>query len=159
MTGTNNEIRSPRVAVGVVITDDQHRILLIRRGYDALNGAGQLALPGGKIDPGETIDNAARREINKETDVVITDLFRLNVVTEDLHWGPALHFVTCYRMAATWTGTPRILEPHKHVELLWLDADAIKALITDRPNEVFGPLRAFVEQGGLNDMRRYLHST
>ena len=156
-SATTLPIPSPRAAVGIVVTDERDRIMLIRRAHNALTGAGQIALPGGKLDPGETIDDAARRELAEETGVVATTLFRLDVVTEDLHWGPALHFVTCYRLAAAWSGTPSLLEPHKHIELLWLGALDIKARIATRPDEVFGPLRAFVEQGGLEDLRRHIH--
>jgi 8-oxo-dGTP diphosphatase len=47
--------------------DGAPHVLLIRRAYDPF--AGRWALPGGHVDPGETVENAARRELAEETGV------------------------------------------------------------------------------------------
>jgi len=54
----------PIVGVGVALVDDGE-ILLIRRGRDP--GRGLWAVPGGKIHHGETMKEAARREMLEET--------------------------------------------------------------------------------------------
>ena len=51
--------------VGAVIKDDQGRLLLIKRGHEP--GAGLWALPGGRIEPGETDAEALVREMREET--------------------------------------------------------------------------------------------
>lgn len=51
--------------VGAVIKDRDGRLLLIRRGHDP--GAGLWSLPGGRIEPGETHQQAVAREVLEET--------------------------------------------------------------------------------------------
>lgn len=45
--------------------DGHIHVLMIRRGYDPF--AGHLALPGGHVDAGEDIEDAALRELAEET--------------------------------------------------------------------------------------------
>jgi 8-oxo-dGTP diphosphatase len=51
--------------VGAVIKDAAGRVLLIKRGHEP--GAGLWSLPGGRIEPGETDQQAVTREIMEET--------------------------------------------------------------------------------------------
>ena len=51
--------------VGAVIKDRGNRLLLIKRGHEP--GAGLWSLPGGRIEPGETDEEAVVREILEET--------------------------------------------------------------------------------------------
>jgi 8-oxo-dGTP diphosphatase len=54
----------PIVGVGVALIDDGN-ILLVQRGRDP--GRGLWAVPGGKVRHGETMKEAARREMLEET--------------------------------------------------------------------------------------------
>jgi 8-oxo-dGTP diphosphatase len=56
------ELRIP--CVGAILTDGE-RILLIRRGHEP--EAGRWSLPGGRIEPGETDQQALVREVREET--------------------------------------------------------------------------------------------
>lgn len=51
--------------MGVVIKDAAGRLLVIKRGHDP--GAGLWSLPGGRIEPGETDQQAVAREVMEET--------------------------------------------------------------------------------------------
>jgi 8-oxo-dGTP diphosphatase len=55
--------------VGAVIKDGGGRLLLIRRGHEP--GAGLWSLPGGRIEPGETDQQAVSREVLEETGLVV----------------------------------------------------------------------------------------
>jgi 8-oxo-dGTP diphosphatase len=55
---------SPLVGVGAVIIDDG-RVLLVKRGHPPL--AGEWSIPGGVLELGETLRQAAVREAREET--------------------------------------------------------------------------------------------
>ena len=60
----------PRIpCVGAIITDHRGWLLLIRRGHDP--GAGLWSLPGGRIEPGESDEQAVVREIREETGLTV----------------------------------------------------------------------------------------
>ena len=54
----------PKVAVGTIITDDQGRILLVKRAIEP--GYGKWVYPGGYVDRGEQVHVAAIREAKEE---------------------------------------------------------------------------------------------
>ncbi|MFC8565473.1 NUDIX domain-containing protein [Streptomyces sp. NPDC057245] len=56
-----------RYTTDVVVTTTDGYVLLIERGWDP--HAGQWALPGGHVDPGETSRTAAARELAEEAGV------------------------------------------------------------------------------------------
>jgi len=56
--------------VGAILTDDAGRLLLIKRGHEP--GKGLWSIPGGRIEPGETDEEALIREVREETGLVVT---------------------------------------------------------------------------------------
>ncbi|MGJ7540993.1 NUDIX hydrolase [Brevibacterium luteolum] len=52
-------------AAGAVVTDGRGRVLLVLRGSQPHRG--RWSLPGGKVEPGETWQQAAAREVAEET--------------------------------------------------------------------------------------------
>ncbi|MBW2108265.1 MAG: NUDIX hydrolase [Deltaproteobacteria bacterium] len=58
----------PRVGVGAFVFKDD-RVLLVKRGRPP--GKGLWAIPGGLVNLGETLQEAAERELREETSVVI----------------------------------------------------------------------------------------
>ena len=62
------ELRVP--CVGAIITDPAGRLLLIKRGHEP--EAGRWSLPGGRIEPGESDEQALVREVCEETGLTVT---------------------------------------------------------------------------------------
>lgn len=55
---------NPKPVACVIARDDRGRVLLHRRGFDP--GKGRWSMPGGFVDLGESVEDAARREAREE---------------------------------------------------------------------------------------------
>ena|SRR5579875_2380744 len=55
--------------VGAIVKDDAGRLLLIRRGHEP--DAGLWSVPGGRVEPGETDEQALVREMREETGLAV----------------------------------------------------------------------------------------
>lgn len=63
-------------AVGVILTADESgtaSFLITRRATQLRDHGGQWALPGGRVDPGETCEQTALRELHEELDVALEE--------------------------------------------------------------------------------------
>ena len=73
----------PLVGVGVVVVDSDRRVLLVRRGRPP--GKGLWSVPGGLVRLGETLREAAVREVQEECGVEISPGQILGVVEPRVH--------------------------------------------------------------------------
>lgn len=55
--------------VGAIVLDGDGRLLLIQRGHEPAKG--RWSVPGGRVEPGETDEQAVRREIAEETGLLV----------------------------------------------------------------------------------------
>lgn len=67
------------LCAGAVIFDGDGRLLLVRRRHDP--GSGLWSLPGGRVEPGESVADAVRREVREETGLDVRVGRLLGVVT------------------------------------------------------------------------------
>lgn len=107
--------------VAAVITDGD-RILACRRRPEKSAG-GLWEFPGGKIEPGETPEQALEREIAEELGVVVSVGHLLTV--DDTEVGPRVIRLSCW-----WTtlhGDPPLTSTD-HDALRWLTRDELPAL-------------------------------
>ena len=69
--GDTGRVPAPRVpCVGAIIKDQAGRLLLIQRGHEPETG--RWSLPGGRIEAGETDEQAVVRETREETGLQVT---------------------------------------------------------------------------------------
>ena len=93
---------TPKLMVDVVIPTENGRVLLIRRENDPFEG--QWALPGGFVEVGETVEDAAAREAEEETGLQI-EILRLVGVYSDPNRDPRGHNVSCAFLASLTPGS------------------------------------------------------
>jgi 8-oxo-dGTP diphosphatase len=72
--------KTPLLTVDCVIIDAEGRMLFVRRGNPPFKG--RLALPGGFVDNGETVENSARREVLEETGVAVRKIVLVGVYSD-----------------------------------------------------------------------------
>ena len=72
----------PLVGVGAIIIEDG-RVLLVKRGHPPL--AGEWSIPGGVLEVGETLREAAIREAREETCLTVEPADLLGVYDRVLH--------------------------------------------------------------------------
>ena len=112
--------------VAAIITDASGRIFATQRGYGEWKDWWEF--PGGKIESGETPEEALRREIREELDIDITVGRLLATVEYDY---PAFHLSMQCFLCTLPAGTPHLLE---HEDARWLtreDLDSVRWLPAD----------------------------
>jgi 8-oxo-dGTP diphosphatase len=115
-----------RVAAGAAIfRGDQ--ILLLHRSPQASN-PGAWDLPGGHVEPGETLGRAARREVREETgfDVRIGPLFHAEVFRTFSKRGKIRPTVGVYFHCQAPIRKAPSLDRQEHTEFAWVALDELK---------------------------------
>ena len=97
---------APRVAVGAVVFH-QGKVLLVKRGKPPSEG--HWAIPGGSVKLGESLQEAAEREIKEETGVTIKahdPAYTFDVVEKDATGKVRFHYVIIDLWAHYLAGQP-----------------------------------------------------
>lgn len=132
--------RDVNVAAAVIVDDG--RILAAQRGHGEL--AGGWEFPGGKLEPGETAEQACVREVREELGVEVAGLEPF--VTLEYEY-PSFHMhlesFTC-RLA----DPAQQPERREHLDLRWLGADELDSVDwLPADTQVINALRAYLSSG------------
>ena len=117
---------SPRVAVGAVVFKDE-RVLLVRRGQPPAQNL--WAIPGGSVKLGETLAQAAERELLEETGIQIRaaePIYTFDVIERDEGGKVRFHYVIVDLAADYVKGKPSAGDDA--MEARWISVDEINGL-------------------------------
>jgi len=116
----------PQVGVGAIVFH-QNRVLLVKRSQAP--NAGQWAIPGGRIKLGESLQQAAEREILEETGIVIIagePVYAFDLVKRDEAGQCRYHYVVVDLAAEYLKGEP--VAGDDAAEARWVGADELTTL-------------------------------
>lgn len=108
----------------MLIINDQQEVLLGLR--NASHGTGEWSFPGGHLEFGEKIFDAAKREVKEETDLDIAQ-FELISVCDEMRYIQTdnKHYVNLGVLGKYTGGDPKLMEPEKCAEWKWFPIDAL----------------------------------
>ncbi len=131
----------PGVGVGVMILKNNHILLGLRnsnkeKASSELNGEGTWTMPGGKVEFHETLEEAAKRELEEETSLK-TQSLKVISITDD--FTSEKHYVTIGFLTTDFLGEPKTMEKEEILKWEWFD-------IHDLPNNMYLPSKKIVEK-------------
>ena len=103
---TNEYPDAPRAAVGAIVIRD-NTVLLVKRRQPPDQGL--WAIPGGRVELGETLQEAAEREVREETGVIVRaqgPVYAFDLIERDDAGRIRFHYIIVDLMADYVTGEP-----------------------------------------------------
>lgn len=108
------------LSVKAIVMDKDKRCLVLRRSMASKNNAGKWEFPGGKLNPGESFDNALEREAHEETGLEITLLRPFDTAMSSIQ---DRRVVYLFMLAET--GTDRVRLSNEHDAFQWVAVDRL----------------------------------
>jgi 8-oxo-dGTP diphosphatase len=116
----------PRAAAGAIVFKE-NRVLLVLRGQPPAEK--MWAVPGGSVELGETLQQAAEREVYEETGIVIQagePVFTFDSIVRDDSGQVQFHYVIADLIADYVSGEPR--PGDDALDARWVSAQEMKTL-------------------------------
>jgi 8-oxo-dGTP pyrophosphatase MutT (NUDIX family) len=125
------------VGAAILVLDEQNRLLLMKR-----SDSGCWGIPGGSIEPGETVEVAARREAFEETNLEIGEMALFGAFSgPELYYkypnGDEVYNVTIIYVSRDWRGEVTLND--EHTEWHWFTIHGI-------PDDLSPPIKPIIEQ-------------
>lgn len=115
----NMALSSPQhIGTCALLLNSDNRVLLGKRKNSYKSG--YYGLPGGRVEVGESLESAIRREILEETGIEVDHCKYVGVVRETQDGYDFIHFVyVAYNVSAQ----PKLMEPEKCEGWDWVELD------------------------------------
>lgn len=127
------------VGVGVVVRNQNGEILMKKR--NGSHGQGEWALVGGKIDFGETFEEAAYRELKEETGLVGKKPRVVSLSNQLRYLGDGVHCVIIgVELDISVGAEPENLEPEKCDGFDWVSENALPDSIFEGSRQILDAL-------------------
>ncbi len=108
----------PVAAVGALIINAADELLLVRRAKDP--GKGKWGLPGGFVDPGETMEQAIARETREETQLQIAEFqFLMTYPNRYDYCGIVMSVIDLFFVCRVTSPEPLVLDPNELTDFEW----------------------------------------
>jgi 8-oxo-dGTP pyrophosphatase MutT (NUDIX family) len=125
------------IGAAILVLDEQNRLLLVRRSDNKCWG-----VPGGSIEPGETLELAARRETLEETNLEVGEMSLFGVFSGPEFYykypnGDEVYNVSVVYSSHDWFGEVKLND--EHTEWRWFAMDAI-------PDPLSPPIKPIIAQ-------------
>lgn len=117
-----------RQAVAVIVHDEQaDRIVCVHYAHDSWSSTPAWTVPGGKVEEGERLDEAAARELLEEAGLVVApeELRLVHTIQVRQGWDGKGPFLLSVFAATSWHGELTNTEPDKHLAVVWTDTGAL----------------------------------
>lgn len=108
------------VGVGALIFKDGKALMFLRTDK-CRNNRGKWSIPGGMMEPFETMEEALKREVKEETGL---DVVKPMMLSLREHRFDGQHWITIVYLC-TAEGEPENLEKDKHEKMEWLDIEKL----------------------------------
>jgi 8-oxo-dGTP diphosphatase len=115
------DLSRPVPVVRLIIPDATGRVLVLRRALDSTDG-GRWCLPGGKMDYGDTVEQAAIRELQEETSLRATNL-RFLFYQDSLP--PAPGRMHCLNLYLECSAEGEVVLNDESVEAAWISREEV----------------------------------
>ncbi len=125
------------VGAAILVMDDQKRLLLMKRSDNGCWG-----IPGGSIEPGETLEVAARRETLEEINLEIGEMSLFGAFSGPEFYykypnGDEVYNVSIVYLSQDWRGEVKLNE--EHTDWRWFAVHEI-------PDDLSPPIKPIIEQ-------------
>jgi len=106
------------LAVRVLLTDQDGKILILKRSTDSKTNPGKWELPGGKVNQDESFDHALIREVYEETNLKIALEHVVGASEQNLHIIRAVHIIMSGKIIE---GELNLSPEHEGYAWVWME--------------------------------------
>jgi 8-oxo-dGTP pyrophosphatase MutT (NUDIX family) len=125
------------VGAAILVLDEQNRLLMMKR-----SDIGCWGIPGGALEPGELVEDAAKRETLEETNLEVGEISLFGVFSgPELYYkypsGDEVYNVSIVYSSRDWRGEVKLND--EHIEWKWFAASEI-------PEDISPPIKPVLER-------------